>query len=71
MSTYLKWLTRILFGLAAICAVIAIYFGFIRSPNTGGGDPNIALFYTALVGLFGFGISGLAAQIIAKSYDRD
>lgn len=67
MKTYLKWLSRLLILLTLICAVSALAMYVSLSPDGLDGAGAIALLYSALVGVFGFGISALAAHFIARN----
>ncbi len=67
MKTYLTWLTRLLVLLTMICAVAAIFMYLGLSPDGHDGAGAIAILYSAVLGMFGFGISAFAAYFIARN----
>lgn len=67
LKTYLTWLTRLLVLLTITCAVAAIFMYLSLSPDGHDGAGAIAILYSAVLGMFGFGISALAAHFIARN----
>ncbi|MEM9939129.1 MAG: hypothetical protein AAFZ91_01795 [Pseudomonadota bacterium] len=73
LGLMLKWLTIALVLLAAFSAVTAAYSHYtttLGSCANGCDDAQTwtALTYVGLLGVFGFGISAVAAHVIGKSF---
>lgn len=67
MKTYLTWITRILVLLTLLCAIAATFMYFGLSPDGLDGAGAVAMLYSAILGVFGFGVSALAAYFISRN----
>lgn len=76
ISLALKWLARAMLALALFSALTALYMYYTLNYGTcvdGGAscNTNLATMYSAGLGIVGFSVSGYAAHVISKGFERN